>query len=117
MKLIPMPGVVLVEPLKDDTVMQSTGRDYTNAARVVAVNPLNKDISVSSGRPQEGDIIFYDEYSYRRFEHDKQDIFAVDTRGEGVWIIGKLDNDERSETEPMQEEGLSAPIPTSTTNE
>lgn len=109
MRFIPMPGVVLVEPIKDDSVMQTTGRDYTNAARVIAVNDIQfEGISV-------GDIIFYDEFAYRRFEHEGKDVFAVDTRGGGVWFIGKENDDEHITPKPVQEEGLSAPVPPSPT--
>jgi co-chaperonin GroES (HSP10) len=107
-----MPGVVLVEPIKDDSIIQSTGRDYTNAAVIIALNPLNETLTGA----KVGDIIFYDEYAYRRFEHEGKDIFAVDTRGDGVWIIGKTDqNEQRSEGELVQEEGIPAPVSSSET--
>lgn len=109
MKFVPVPGVVLVEPIKDDTVIQTTGRDYTNAARIVTIR--EKDFLREYGYA-EGDIIFYDEYSYRRFEHEGKEIFAVDTRGEGVWIIGKPEQDERQQTESMQTEGVLASVQT-----
>lgn len=101
MNLIPMPGVVLVEPIVDDAIIQSTGRDYTNAARIIATE--------NGGPYCVGDIVFYDEYAYRRFEWEGKDIFAVDLRGDGVWIIGKNDD---KQTESVQTEGVLTSVPT-----
>ena len=107
-----MPGVVLVEPIKDDSIIQSTGRDYTNAARVIATEFEQG----SNGPIQIGDIIFYDEYAYRRFEWEGKDIFAVDLRGDGVWVLGK--NEQQNDnitTEPVQAEGILTPVSSSET--
>lgn len=101
MEFIPMPGIVLIEPIEDDAIIQSTGRDYTNAGKVTASK--EPDIQI-------GDVIFYDEYAYRRFDWQKKEIFAVDTRGDGVWIIGKTQDDERSTTIPVQEERVSPSV-------
>jgi len=113
MRFIPMPGVVLVEPIKDDSVMQTTGRDYTNAAKIVYIR--EKDFLREMGW-KEGDIVFYDEYAYRRFEHEGKEIFAVDTRGDGIWFIGKTQDDEHITPEPLQKERLPTSVQTGTAN-
>lgn len=110
MRYIPVPGVVVIEPIQDDSVIQSVNRNYTNAGKVVEV-PSDwyfggygqQIVKKTPLGIKKGDIIFYDEYAYRRFDFKGEEITCVDTRGDGVWLIAKQND---TETGNLQTEGI-----------
>jgi len=97
MKYTAAPGCVLIEPIVEDSMIASTDRNYERKGRVTA-RATNVDIEID-------DIIFFDEYSYRRFEHEGKELYVVNVTGDGLWLIAKQDAT-NTHTSEMQKEWI-----------
>lgn len=100
MKVVPAPGCVLIEPMESDTVIQSADRNYDRMGKVLSSNSTNAEA---------GDIIFFDEYAYRRFTYQDKDYVFVDVSHDGLWAVLKPDG---TDTTPSQvpQEGISSQV-------
>lgn len=83
--MTPAPGMVLVKMLEEDSIVASTDRNYERIAEVLTL-PEN-DFGEVNG-VQKGDIIFFDEYAYRRFNYKGEEYCIVNISEPGsLWGV------------------------------
>lgn len=96
---IPAIGKVIIKPYEEDTVMQSAGREFERKGEVLEVGTEQTFL-------KKGDVIYYDDYAYRRFGTEEEPIYMVALTShalqEPVWLIER--DDTESESVPVGED-------------
>lgn len=77
-------GVVRIELLEDDALIPDLTQKYKKIAKVIAVPPSENGYVPF---PNVGDVVFFDEYSYRTFEFNKETYHFLDTKNKGIWGV------------------------------
>ena len=106
----PAPGMVLVKMFEDDeAIIQKTDRGYERIAEVIQIPSDNADSFAEwHGGTRVGDIIFFDEYAYRRFTWEGVEYCIVNISEPGaLWGVIKHASTEASD---MSETGVSTPV-------
>ena len=96
-------GRILIEPIEDNATLKSTDRQYKRVGKVIGVyeHPELGMLFPKKFGIVIGDIIFFDEFAYRRFEHEGKDYCVVDVSDGALWGIIRPDD---TQTEPLSEQ-------------
>jgi len=105
---IPAKGCVLIKPLEDTSIIASTDRQYERMGEVIdgTLDSATADIP----NVKVGDIICFDDYTYRRFTYDGKDYCVVNISEPGA-LWGIIKRHVGTETSSMQEAGVSSSVP------